>query len=254
MRRTPRLLRVFLPIIALALAGSTTGIVFATPAASPAGEPADLFSEEPFVQVTGVGETILIVVGGDFGSLAEAEAARATAQLTFGHLQGFYIDEADNYQVVGVYEQTSADQRVVPCADWKRQTRMECPPGISHVKAYQDVALRHIALAGARSFLSANDQSGCGSPGSGPCARANLARLLTPALTLRPGRFLLLNAYRTKQGAADGVDFARTAVPRVSVLRVRKIGGGYVGLGQEGHPDGTGPLNGPLADPATHQE
>jgi hypothetical protein len=187
-------------------------------------------------------------------SLAEAQAAATAAQQTFGHLQGFYIDEAANYQLVGVYEQTSANQRVVPCADWERETKMECPPGLSEVRAYEPVKLRHVPRANARSFLSAKDEASCGSPGFRPCARHRLHQLLTDDLALKPDRFLLLNAYRTKKGAAEGVEFARMAVDDVSVLRVRKIGGGYVGLGQEAHPNGSGPLDGPLPDAAKYQE
>ena len=254
MRRIPHPLKLLLPIVALAAAGFATGIALAAPAASQSGAPEQTYFEEPFVPVTGVGETILIVVGGDFASLAQAEAAEAAAQQTFGHLQGFYIDESANYDVVGVYEQTSVDLRVVPCADWKHETKMECPPGISKVKAYQDVRLRHVAWADARPFLSAKDEANCGTPGLRPCVRAKLNQLLTNTLALKPGRFLLLNAFRTKQGAAEGVEFARTGVDQVSVLQVLKTGGGYIGLGQEGSPDGSGPLSGPLPDPAKYQE
>lgn len=254
MRRMPDPRKFFLPIVALAAAGFVTGVALAAPAASQSGAPDQTYFEEPFVPVTGVGETILIVVGGAFASLPEAEAAEAVAQQAFGHLQGFYIDDSANYDVIGVYEQTSADQRVVPCADWKQETKMECPPGFSEVKAYQEVRLRHVAREDARPFLAANDQARCGTPALRPCVRANLNRLLSNTVALKPGRFLLLSAFRTKQGAAEGVEFARIGVDQVSVLRVLKTGGGYVGLGQEANPDGSGPLSGPLPDPAKYQE
>jgi hypothetical protein len=246
--------KLFVPMMALVAAGFATGIVLAAPAPSlPAATDASLI-EESFVPVAGVGETMIIVVGGDFPSLAEAQAAAEAAQETFGHLQGFYVDEAANYEVVGVYEQTSANQRVVPCAVWQRETKMECPPGLSEVRAFQPVKLRHVSRVNARSFLSGKDEASCGSPGNRPCARTRLGQLLTADLALKPDRFLLLNAYRTKRGAAEGVEFSRMAAENVSVLRVRKTGGGYVGLGQEAHPNGSGPLDRPLPDAAKYQE
>lgn len=251
MRRPPKF---FVPMVALMAAGFATGIVLAAPASSPRGAADASSIEESFVPVDGVGETMLIVVGGDFPSRVEAQAAADAAQQTFGHLQGFYIDEAANYEVIGVYEQTSVDQRVVPCAAWESETKLECPAGLSEVRAYQPVKLRHVSRANIPSFLSAKDAANCGLPGFRPCARHRLDQLLTDDLALRPGRFLLLNAYRTKRGAAEGVEFARMAVEDVSVLRVRKTGGGYVGLGQEAHPNGSGPLDRALPDAAKYQE
>ncbi len=251
MRRLPRGLRLFLPMVAIAVAGSTTGIALG-------GNPeqhAPPIDRGTVVPISGIGETLVIVIGGDYGSRAEAEAATAAAQRSFGHLQGFYIDESDNYEVLGIYEQTSADLRVIPCPEWRRETRMECPRGLSEVKAYQTVNLRHVSRADIRPFLAAREEVGCGTPGFRPCARANLAGRLTPAFSLRPGRFLTLTAFRTKLGAEEFIDFARAAgVADLAVLRVHKLGGGFVGLGQESHPDGSGPLEEPLADPAPYQE
>jgi hypothetical protein len=39
----------------------------------------------------------------------------------------------------------------------------------------------------------------------------------------------------------------------VQAWQVVKIGGGYVGLGRELHPDGSGPLTAPLADQERYQ-
>ena len=251
MQRVPRGIRLFLPMVAIAVAGSTTGIVLG---GNPE-QPAPAIDAGTLVPDSGIGETLLIVIGGDYGSRAEAEAATAAAQRSFGHLQGFYIDESDNYDVVGVYEQTSADLHVIPCAEWRRETRLECPRGLSEVKAYQTVNLRYVSRAAIGPFLAAKDAVGCGTPGFRPCARANLADRLTPAFSIRSGRFLTLTAFRTKLGAAEFIDFARAAgVADLAVLRVHKLGGGFIGLGQESHPDGSGPLEEPLADPAPYQE
>lgn len=65
---------------------------------------------------------------------------------------------------------------------------------------------------------------------------------------LAPGRWLVLSAFRTIRGAAEFEEQARfagaTTLRRlVAVYRGRA----WIGLGQEPNPDGTGPLNGPLA-------
>lgn len=64
----------------------------------------------------------------------------------------------------------------------------------------------------------------------------------------------VLTAFRTRRGAESFLDMANAfGVHDLEVLRVRKSGTAYVGLGQEAHPDGHGPLLEPLADQAQHQ-
>ncbi len=58
--------------------------------------------------------------------------------------------------------------------------------------------------------------------------------------------------WRISSGA---VELARSAgATELVALRVIKLGGPYVGLGQEAHPDGSGPLLGPLPDPGAYQD
>lgn len=64
---------------------------------------------------------------------------------------------------------------------------------------------------------------------------------------LRAGRFLLVTAFRTAEGAAQFQQVARA----IGVRGLRRIvttyrGTTWIGLGQEQHPAGTGPLIGPL--------
>ncbi|HYG72578.1 MAG TPA: hypothetical protein VEC15_09905 [Actinomycetota bacterium] len=65
-----------------------------------------------------------------------------------------------------------------------------------------------------------------------------------------PGGFALASAFRTQEGADEFVALARSFGVPASVLatRVRSLGGVYAGLGQEGAPDGSGPLTTPVAE------
>lgn len=64
--------------------------------------------------------------------------------------------------------------------------------------------------------------------------------------------YVLVSAFRTERGAAD---FMRVAMandaPTLLTPRLINRGYEYVGLGQEQHPDGSGPLIGPLQGVST---
>jgi hypothetical protein len=58
---------------------------------------------------------------------------------------------------------------------------------------------------------------------------------------------VLVTAFRTAEGAADFLGLARAVdAPALLTPRLQNLGFEYVGLGQEPHPDGSGPLIGPL--------
>lgn len=217
-------------LVAIAIVtGLTVGIVVPLSASlrAPGAEAAKLVrpvQDDGFLHpVAGVGEKMLIVVGADFATASEANAAYKP----FGEMQGFYVDASDNYRVIGLYEQTSP--------------------------VSQSVVLRYVPATGGAAFLAG--KAPCGGVDVPPCVRERLSGLLTPDLQLRPGRQLLLSAFRTKAGAALFAEHARVAgYDEVVVLRVVKTGGPYVGLGQEANPDGSGPLTEPLANPDTDQE
>jgi hypothetical protein len=65
-----------------------------------------------------------------------------------------------------------------------------------------------------------------------------------------PGEFALVSAFRTEDGAQAFVDLAASFGNQAVVLpeRVRSLGGLYAGLGQEANPDGSGPLEAPIAE------
>lgn len=78
--------------------------------------------------------------------------------------------------------------------------------------------------------------------------------LASPGDRFRSETYLVLTAFRTKKGAEEFVELARNRGYETSVVRARKIGGPYVGLGQEANPDGvSGPLIDPLPDPDSFQ-
>jgi hypothetical protein len=65
-----------------------------------------------------------------------------------------------------------------------------------------------------------------------------------------PGEFALVSAFRTQEGAEEFLELAATLEIPATLLpeRVRSLGGVYAGLGQESHPDGSGPLLGPVPE------
>ena len=71
-------------------------------------------------------------------------------------------------------------------------------------------------------------------------------------LGVEGAEFVLVSAFRTAQGAADYIAVARANdAPAVLTPRLVNHGYEYVGLGQEPHPDGRGPLIGPLPGVST---
>lgn len=59
--------------------------------------------------------------------------------------------------------------------------------------------------------------------------------------------YVLVTAFRTAEGARQFLELATAAdAPALLTPRMTNRGGVYVGLGQEAHPDGSGPLIGPL--------
>jgi len=202
-------------------------------------------------RITGVGERLILVVGGVFDSSEEADSA--AAGLSFGDMAGFYVDTTDNYRVIGFYEQTSPDALSVACEDLP-ESGDGCPRGTS-VAVLQPVSLRFRELADASGFLAGPDDPQCESIGSPPCTSMRLRGLLVrPSWEFAPGRYLLVSALRTRLGAEEFVELARNRGAAVSAVRVVKLGGPYVGLGQEAHPDGvSGPLLSPLPDPDQYQ-
>lgn len=232
-------------IVGASLAGGLVGLTWARSGGVDAPV-VDLSS------VTGEGESLLAVVAGTFADRAEAEVR--AEEFTFGDMQGFYIDSADNYELLGIYDQSSADLKLESCGD--RPPGLECPPGAAAALVYQPVELRYVARGEAMAYVADHEGAACGTVGLPPCMIDRLRQLLSgPNLGLPRGGWLALTAFRTMRGAEEFVELSRSAGYPVAVIRVRKLGGPYVGLGQEAHPDGvSGPLLGPLPNQEAYQE
>lgn len=75
---------------------------------------------------------------------------------------------------------------------------------------------------------------------------------LREQLPSKDSDFVLVSAFRTQRGAADFMEVTRVnGAPATLTPRLINRGYEYVGLGQEQHPDGSGPLIGPLAGVST---
>ncbi len=241
-----RMRRFVVAIVGASLAGGLVGLTWARSGGVDGPAVVDLSS------VTGQGESILAVVAGTFPDRAEAEAR--AEELGFGDMQGFYVDSADNYELLGIYDQSSPDLRLEPCGD--RPPGPECPPGTASTRAYQPVELRYVAREKVMAYVADHEAAACGSMGLPPCMIDRLRQLLTgPNLGLPRDGWLVLTAFRTMRGAEEFVELSRSAGYPVAVIRVRKLGGPYVGLGQEANPDGvSGPLLAPLPNQEAYQE
>lgn len=213
-------------------------------------------------RVTGSGETLILVTAGQFSTQTAAQQTAET--LTLGSLDGFYVDASNNYQVKGVYVQTSPDSLTGSCPTAGLVTTtlegqpldILCPaddagnPLVSSPTIVPPVRLTYVDASryGLYTFPS------CGAIGAPPCQRQSIEALLGTSLQLQPERWLVLTAFRTKAGAESFMDLARSrSISDLVAFRAEKLAGEYVGLGQEESPDGTGPLLTPLSDSARYQ-
>jgi hypothetical protein len=166
----------------------------------------------------GVGETLVLVVAAQVPS-DQADKAVATANAHFGDLEGFSADSASAYELTGGYVHVGPDTVDVPCGGG-----LECPDGLTVARELQAIDLQFVPLDALTSFA------------------------------LIPQQSLIVTGFRTKQGAEEFLELARAAgVTGLVTVQARKVGGGDIGLGQEPHPDGSGPLLGPLANQELYQ-
>lgn len=177
--------------------------------------------------VGGISESLILVVAAQVPA-ADVERTLQEVNAPFGELQGFSFDSSDQYELTGLYVRTTPDTLDVPCS-----AETDCPEGLSTIKELQPVDLQLVQL-GADSTLPA-------------AARTDFS--------LVTGQTLLLSAFRTKQGAEEFMEFAQAlGVTDLVAVQALKLGGGDIGLGQEPHPDGSGPLLGPLGDQEAFQQ
>jgi len=231
-----------LSVIALGIGTGAASATIAPPAQPPEAAALDAAAN------VGRGEAVLVVLGPTFASRAEAD--RAATALTFGEMQGFYVDTTDNYDLLGAYAQLTPDIELVKCG----RLDIGCQPE-EEVRAQASVTLA-LREGAALEVLVSERIAACGQDGAVPCMAERLERVISPRRTLVADQWVLLSAFRTKVGAEQFVELARAAgASDLVVLRVRKVGGPYVGLGQEAHPDGvSGPLLEVLPDAKAYQQ
>ncbi len=224
--------------------------------------------------VSGDGESLVIVTGGIFDTREQAlAAAKKTA---VGDMQGFYVDTTDNYTVKGVYPQATRETFRIRCGDnlvdsvtqladvgvitTPFQVQRLCDKSDTAVsEVYETLDFTVPVQLGVKApVLEMTTWTwsvpNCMAPTADTpeCMQQSVAFSLT-GTALPPGKYLLLSGFRTKFGAEQFMDFMRSADFRVSALQVSKRGSQYVGLGQEPHPDGSGPLQVELPSQETYQ-
>ena len=209
--------------------------------------------------LSGVGETLLLVVA-DVVAPAESEATLDSLNAGFGDLQGFYADATDGYEVTGALVQTSPDAITVDCRDAlgavtaplaELMSAPDCSDVRTPVRALLPITTTFVPSSDLSSYLATTP---CGTIALPPCVADRFADLLGPDLQLDGGEVVLTTAFRTKRGAEEFLELARAAgITGVVTVQARKLAGGAIGLGQEPHPDGSGPLTSALPDQAAWQ-
>jgi hypothetical protein len=205
-------------------------------------------TEQPVVDAAG--EKLILVVAGRAPSLGDGQALLEDVNAKFGRLQGLYLDEARHYDVTGMLVQTSPEAVAVECTTAEDgHSTLDCPDGVRSVSELQTVQLEFVEKSAFPSFSLPS----CGGVGLAPCHERYL-ELLKADLGFEPTDWLALTAFRTKRGAEEFVELARAVgITGLVVVQATKLGGGDVGLGQEPHPDGSGPLLEPLPDQEAYQ-
>lgn len=207
----------------------------------------------------GIGETLVLLVASNPTTPTDAAAEAEALNAHFGDLQGFYVDAADNYDVTGVLVQVTPDAESVACPSpgatfealvEKVPFDLDCPDDLTSLTVLMPVGLQYV---GAQEYASFTFPSPCGGFGQPPCQRDRYNAVLSADLRFGGG-FVVTTAFRTKQGAEQFLELARSAgLGDLVVVQARKLAGPDIGLGQEPHPDGSGPLTGPLEDQERHQ-
>ena len=196
---------------------------------------------------TGIGESVLLVVA-DVVDPASAPGVASKLNARFGEFQGFSVDRTEAYDVRAVLVQTTADLVRSSCGS---PAALDCPEGASAVDVFRPVGYRYVRKLDIATYAF---PSPCGRVGLAPCQRDRVLKFLGSAVRFAPGRSLIATGFRTKRGAAEFIELARMAgITGLVTVQALKIGGGDIGLGQESHPNGAGPLEIPLDDQEAFQ-
>lgn len=192
----------------------------------PVPEPASAVAQIDVTQPVlngGTGESLVLVIAAQVPS-SEVASQLSHINAEFGELQGFSHDASQHYELTGLYLPDGPDSVDVPCTD-----AVGCPEGMVTARELQPIRLRHMPLA---DEMTRSDGT----------------------FRLVEGHTLIVSGFRTKAGAEEFLELARAlGVRDLVTVQARKLGGGDIGLGQEPHPDGSGPLLGTLGDQEAFQ-
>lgn len=245
----------------LLAAGLTVALTGLTAAVVVGRASADAVLRRPTPRdVQAIGETLVLVVADVFPDASAAADASRNLNARFDEFQGFYIASADDLDVTGILVQFTPERLRARCATAGGFVRtvirsvpvtLECPIRSNVVDSLVPTGLRFMSL---NEYSSGSFPMPCGEVGEPPCQARTYQRMLGDDGRFASGASLLVTAFRTRAGAEQFLDLAETAgVQDLVVVQARKAGGGDVGLGQEAHPDGSGPLTGPLRDQTRYQ-
>ena len=222
--------------------------------------------EKVEVNKHGQGESLVLVVGGVYATRGEAEAA--VARSNQGELQGYYLASTNDFRVTAAYADVRPAREEVPCtASGAANAVRDLPELSSMTPAQIEAKCQELQTAGQAATLTLvrdtrlvrvaveRDAQGADRLTS-PAACASGSRCLgeAPATLANTGNlpadnWMAVSAFRTRVGAEQFVTWMRVAQssPPAMLLQVlRQDGTTNIGLGQEAHPDGSGPVVGPL--------
>jgi hypothetical protein len=205
----------------------------------------------------GRGENLILVVQGTYSS---AGAATLHLAKSGGHTQSFYLASSDSFEVKGYYINDAPSLLEIDCSvgaptehvlcdsiiadEYRNSTELDA----SKMLVKQQVSLKY--------FLTSEELIApelCRTELDSMCSSPAMDALINRGLTFDEP-WLLVTAFRTKQGAEEFIDFATATgmaeADELMIVRVHNVDSGFIGLGQEAHPDGSGPL----LEPLPHQD
>lgn len=215
---------------------------------------ADMVIAEDSDRAVGSNEVLILVIADSIDATKEAAESASVVSDGLAGLQGFYVDNVENYEIQGIYELSSPLYGELVCTP-----KIGCGEGSDvhqgeKFRARLPQQLRRVPMN--RNGEARLSSLACG-PGEEevPCP-SNLLMGVVANEDWPSDGWIKVSAFRTKSGAEQFVDLAlATGVEReqLTVVQARKSGGGYIGLGQESDPRGGGPLLDSLPNQELHQ-
>ncbi len=212
------------------------------------------------VNPSGLNEVTIAVLAGGYES-EEAAALAADQDFALGSIQGFYVAESRDFEVLGAYRVLEGLWMPVPCRQVAPGTDEACDRGIGTVPVLGEPRLERVPHGRASERSPTIDcLLDCDGDVIAPIMES-MARLSgpVPLNEVMGDDWVLITAFRTKAGAESFLEVLRAvydqrALDQLVVLQLRNTSGHRdIGLGQEAHPSGPGRLDGPLDNQEDYQ-